>query len=82
LKTKKLNNTITAHGFRSTFSQWAADRTNYQWEVREMVLAHSVGSNVERIYQRSDLFEKRRALMEEWGEFVTRPPAEVVSLRP
>jgi integrase len=63
----------TVHGFRSTFSTWAAERTNYSFEVREMALAHVVGNQVERAYQRSDLFERRRRLMEDWAEFCVTP---------
>jgi integrase len=74
----------TVHGFRSTFSTWAAERTNYSFEVRELALAHSVGSQVERAYQRSDLFDRRRRLMQDWAEFCAAPAAasgEVVALR-
>ena len=73
----------TVHGFRSTFSTWAAERTNYSFEVREMALAHLVGSQVERAYQRSDLFERRRRLMQDWATFCSTPAAsgEVVAIR-
>jgi integrase len=64
---------LTVHGFRSTFSQWAAERTSYPFEVREMALAHTVGSTVERSYQRSDLFERRRRLMDDWARFCEAP---------
>jgi integrase len=73
---------ITVHGFRSTFSQWAAERTNYQFEVRELALAHNVGSAVERAYQRSDLFDRRRKLMDDWAKFCAQPATgDVVPLR-
>jgi integrase len=74
---------LTVHGFRSTFSDWCAERTAYPAEVREMALAHAVGSQVEAAYRRGDLFEKRRQLMQAWGDFCTAPPAEgeVVPLR-
>jgi len=58
---------ITVHGFRSTFRDWAAEKTDYPREVAEMALAHTVGSAVENAYRRSDLFEKRRQLMGEWA---------------
>ncbi len=58
---------LTAHGFRSTFRDWCAERTNFPSEVAEMALAHSVGDKVEAAYRRGDLFEKRRALMEQWS---------------
>jgi integrase len=60
---------FTIHGLRSSFRDWAAERTNFPREVAEMALAHAVGSAVERAYQRSDLFERRVRLMEAWAEF-------------
>ena len=61
----------TVHGWRSTFRDWAAERTGASWAAMELSLAHAVGSNVERAYSRSDLLEQRRALMEAWGEYLT-----------
>lgn len=60
---------LTAHGFRSTFRDWAAERTAFPAEVAEMALAHVVGDKVEAAYRRGDLFEKRRELGEAWAEF-------------
>jgi integrase len=60
---------LTAHGFRSTFSDWAAERTAYPREVVEMALAHAIESKVEAAYRRGDLFEKRRRLMVDWAGF-------------
>ncbi len=72
----------TTHGFRSTFRDWCAERTAYPRETVEMALAHAVESKVERAYRRSDLFEKRRELMDAWAYFCEAPPAgEVVPLR-
>lgn len=62
---------VTVHGFRSTFRDWAAEVANAPREVAEMSLAHKVGSDVERAYARSDLLERRRALMAQWSAFVT-----------
>jgi integrase len=62
---------ITAHGFRSTFRDWASERTNFPREVCEMALAHSIRDKTEAAYRRGDLFEKRHALMTAWEEFVT-----------
>ncbi len=59
---------LTVHGFRSTFRDWTAERTNYPREVCEMALAHTVGDAVEAAYRRGDLFEKRRRLMLEWAK--------------
>src|SRR4051794_3449132 len=62
---------LTAHGFRSTFRDWAAEQTSYPHEVAEMALAHTVGDKVEAAYRRGDLFEKRRELMADWGRYCT-----------
>jgi len=60
---------LTAHGFRSSFSDWSAECTNFPAEVREMALAHAVGDRVEAAYRRGDLFDKRRQLAEAWARF-------------
>jgi integrase len=62
---------VTVHGFRSTFRDWAGEVANAPREVAEMSLAHKVGNDVERAYARSDLLERRRALMERWSQYVT-----------
>lgn len=62
---------VTVHGFRSTFRDWASEVSNVSREVAEMSLSHKVGSDVERAYARSDLLEKRRALMGQWSQFAT-----------
>lgn len=74
---------LTVHGFRSSFRDWAAERTNFPSEVVEMALAHAVGDKVEAAYRRGDLFEKRRKLMDAWAEFCGMPAsrASVVPLR-
>jgi integrase len=66
---------LTVHGFRSSFRDWAAERTNFPGEVVEMALAHAVGNKVEAAYRRDDLFEKRRRLMDAWTEFLAIAPA-------
>jgi integrase len=60
---------LTAHGFRSTFRDWAAEKTAFQNEVVEMALAHTVADKVEAAYRRGDLFEKRKGLMADWAIF-------------
>lgn len=67
---RRMNMDAVPHGLRSSFRTWAADFTNYTREVCEQCLAHTTGSQVELAYQRSDLFEKRRQVMEEWATFV------------
>ncbi len=73
---------LTVHGFRSTFRDWAAERTNFPREVARMALAHTVGDKVEAAYRRGDLSRKRRQLMEAWARFCASPklPAEVVPI--
>jgi integrase len=60
---------LTTHGFRSTFRDWAAERTAYPHEVAEMALAHTVGNKVEAAYRRGDMFEKRQRIMEDWAAY-------------
>ena len=75
---------LTVHGFRSSFRDWAAERTNFPSEVAEMALAHAVGDKVEAAYRRGDLFEKRCRLMAEWAKYSSAIPAtqsRVVPLR-
>ena len=79
---------LTAHGFRATFRTWAAERTGFQREVIEAALAHAIESKVEAAYQRGDLFDKRRRLMDAWTTFGMTPVAtqttqsKVAQLRP
>ena len=75
---------LTAHGFRSSFSDWCAECTAFPAEVREMALAHTVGDKVEAAYRRGDLFQKRRQLMDAWARHCSAPAptgGEVVPLR-
>lgn len=60
---------LTGHGFRSTFRDWVAERTNYPNEVAEMALAHVVGDKVEAAYRRGDMLDKRQKLMDAWAEY-------------
>jgi len=63
------NRDVVPHGFRSTFRDWAAERTNFPREVAEAALAHIDGDETERAYQRGDLFEKRRRMMMAWADY-------------
>ncbi len=67
---------LTTHGFRSTFRDWASERTAFSREVAEMALAHTIGDKVEAAYRRGDLFDKRRELMEAWEMFCAIPPVK------
>jgi integrase len=75
---------LTVHGFRSAFSDWCAEQTNFPSEVREMALAHVVGDKVEAAYRRGDLFEKRRQLSEAWSRYrgTPAPQGEVIAIGP
>ena len=68
---KELGIAAVPHGFRSSFRDWAAEQTNAPRAVMEAALAHTYGDAAEQAYARSELVEKRRGLMEAWGEFVT-----------
>jgi integrase len=67
LLTRMGRSDLTVHGFRSTFTDWCSECTQFPSEVREMALAHVVGSKVEAAYRRGDLFQKRRELMDAWA---------------
>ncbi|MFM0649003.1 integrase arm-type DNA-binding domain-containing protein [Paraburkholderia bryophila] len=61
---------LTTHGFRSTFRDWAAERTAFPNEVAEMALAHAIRDKTESAYRRGDLFDKRRELMQAWADYI------------
>ena len=71
------------HGFRSSFSDWAAEQTAYPSHVVEQALAHTINNAFERAYRRGDLFDKRRRLMEDWARFCNTPASvgDVIPLR-
>jgi integrase len=64
------------HGFRSSFSTWAAEQTNFANEVREQSLAHAISDKVEASYKRTTLFDKRRQLMAAWAKYVSSAPMQ------
>jgi integrase len=70
----------TIHGFRSSFRDWTAERTNFPNHVAEAALAHEIGNEVEAAYRRSELLAKRRQLMEAWAGYCASKPAN--ALRP
>lgn len=59
------------HGLRSTFRDWSAERSSFPREMAEIALSHRVGDDTERSCLRTDMLEKRRAMMEAWAEFIT-----------
>jgi integrase len=75
---------LTAHGFRSTFKDWASECTAYPGELSEAALAHVIDDKTEAAYRRGDLFEKRRRMMADWAKHcatLAAPAGEVVPLR-
>ena len=73
---------LTAHGFRSTFRDWAAELTAYPHEVAEMALAHTISNKVEAAYRRGDMFERRRRLMDDWAKFCSTPAPQGSKVTP
>ena len=68
---KRMNIPYTAHGFRSSFRDWAEEATRYTHAAKESALAHKVKDKVEAAYRRTDLLEQRRAMMTDWARYVT-----------
>ena len=78
---RRMGRATTAHGFRSAFRDWAAERTNFPREVAEMALAHVIKNKAEAAYRRGDLLEKRRALMHAWSAYVASAgPGTVIEI--
>lgn len=63
---------ITVHGFRSSFTDWAAEKTRVPKEVVEKALAHKIPNSVEAAYRRTDFFERRKRLMASWAAYLTK----------
>jgi integrase len=80
---RELRPDATVHGLRSTFKDWASEKTSFQREVVEMALAHAIPDAVEKAYRRGDLFDKRRKLMDAWAAYCAgaTPRDNVVNLR-
>ena len=80
---RRMDVDTTAHGFRSSFRDWAAEQTNYPRDVAEMALAHTIKDKTEAAYRRGDLFEKRAMLMAEWERHcaTVRKGGDVVPIR-
>jgi len=79
---KQTHPTLTVHGFRSSFRDWCAEQTSYPREVAEAALAHTLKDKTEAAYQRGDMFEKRRKLMDSWADYCLngKGSAEVVPI--
>ncbi len=79
---RKLGIGAVPHGFRSSFRDWAAECSDAPREVCELALAHVNTNAIEAAYRRTDMFERRRALMEQWGAFVTGRAVAAPSVAP
>jgi integrase len=82
LRGMKAGSAYVPHGFRSSFRDWCAERTNYPSEVAEAALAHAIESRVQAAYRRGDLLEKRKRLMEDWASFCCGSAAEGSTVTP
>ena len=71
LRKSGLADRATVHGFRTSFKTWTMEQTDAPWAVGEAALAHQLGGSVEQAYARSDLFDRRRALMQRWADYLT-----------
>lgn len=71
LRAVGLADRATVHGFRSSFKNWTLEQTDTPWAVSEAALAHFLGNSTEQAYARSDLFERRRALMQRWADYLS-----------
>jgi integrase len=79
---RRLGCNATVHGMRSAFSTWAHEQTAHSNHVIEMCLAHAVGTDIEKVYRRTDLFNKRRNLLEQWATYCCSPPAATGAVLP
>ena len=70
LRSVGLAERTTVHGFRSSFKTWTLEQTDTPWDVSEAALAHILGNSTEQAYARSDLFERRRVLMQQWADYL------------
>ena len=68
---ERLEISAVPHGFRSSFKDWTIEQTSTPWAVAESALAHNLGNSTEIAYARSDLFAKRRLLMQQWDNFLS-----------
>ena len=81
LRSAGLAERATVHGFRSSFKNWTLEKTDTPWAVSEAALAHILGNSTEQAYARSDLFERRRALMQLWADYLAGQPQGKSDLR-
>lgn len=77
---KELGCEADVHGFRTSFRTWAQERTNFPREVAEAALAHTIKDKAEAAYARSDVFDKRRKMMEAWATFLAQETITVLKI--
>jgi integrase len=75
---RRMGSSYTAHGFRSSFRDWAGNETHFPRELAEHALAHVIGDKTEQAYRRSDALARRRELMEAWARHCTGESVEIV----
>jgi integrase len=71
---------VDVHGFRTSFKSWAVEKTSFSNQTSEAALAHTIQNKAEAAYNRSDLFEKRIKMMEQWANFIERHQQNVFSI--
>ena len=74
LRGMRVGDGLTVHGFRSSFRDWISETTLHSDAIAEQALAHAIDNKVERAYRRGDAFERRRALMQQWADYLTMEP--------
>ncbi|MCL6741765.1 tyrosine-type recombinase/integrase [Sphingomonas sp. RB56-2] len=77
---RDMDETVTAHGFRSSFRDWVSEETTFQGELAEAALAHTIENKVEAAYRRGNLLEKRRKLMDAWSSYCGNAGAKVIRI--
>jgi integrase len=77
---RRMEAAFTVHGFRSTFRDWAGDKTHFAADVAEAALAHKLRDKTGASYRRASAFEKRRTLMNAWADFLDQQTANAVQL--
>jgi len=77
---RDMDETVTVHGFRSSFRDWVSEETSFQGDLAEAALAHAVENKVEAAYRRGNLLEKRRGLMDAWSSYCGNAGAKIIRL--
>ena len=78
---RRIGSPYTAHGFRSSFRDWAGNETHFPRELAEHALAHAIGDKAEQAYRRSDALQRRRELMDAWANYCEGAGANVLAFK-